>query len=710
MRKKVLASTLSVLLAVTSTPIPAIGEEVGDAQPVAVEQAAAQEEPASDGTAAPVEEGAAKTDEDIERATTEQQDEQRAEESVDKKTDAAAVSTEPVAAEPAAANPAQKSADATADVPAVQSAGDPYETVAPAYDAASLARIYGAVSYNVEGGSANSTTVVSANNIANVGAPTKDDAAGGWSLVVTLKSGLTAADFGLAKYQVGGNDPAKLYVANGSNLNITFKTDSAKDSTWGVKSSDRAQITFTAEEQKPEETAPAYAFNIKDVLDEDNAVHYYANGSKKHSTSIGSMNNVVSVGKPVYHDDGRIPYWSVDVTIKGAGTTAADYNVPTGYLGQTDPSEWVFDESKDNDLVTTFVLYDGQSSWRAGTGSYALLHFKHEVPAPSASDVASMWGATYYTLRNDDGTEGYTVATQLKAENLTVGTPYLENGTWKTKVTIDALESPKDYGISVPAWYDGEYQIDEADSDVSFTLKRGTDGAWAPDTLDTAKLVFNPIVAPAFDINGELNIYGTVVYNLKYADGTVKEDNGTHLVSADNIASVGKPYQTEDGCWAVDVTLKDTMTPGDLQVPNWQLRGGEFELDKDASDLTLTFRTLSSKGTTWYCSGADRADVVFVEKAAQKPDDQKPGEGDEQQKPGDQQQPVDTTKVPVADNAVNTEVKKASDTTTKSKKDDGEKLVETGDPLGGMVAIAAGGVVTLVAGYELKRRGEHEGL
>ena len=197
-----------------------------------------------------------------------------------------------------------------------------------------------------------------------------------------------------------------------------------------------------------------------------------------------------------------------------------------------------------------------------------------------------------------------------------------------------------------------------------------------------------------------------VRYQLNKADGT-RYENSTHLVSADNIASVGAPYQTEDGCWAIDVTLKADATPDGYEVPNWALGDGTWKLDADASDLTLTFRTLTPEGTTWYCSGNDRALLVFTEKTeAENPGTTTPGEdvgtGDDAEKP---------------EGASDGSAEQGADKQNAAKQHDGEdapaqededKLAQTGDPLNGLVAIAAAGTITLVAGIELKRRNERD--
>lgn len=349
----------------------------------------------------------------------------------------------------------------------------------------------------------------------------------------------------------------------------------------------------------------------------------------------------------------------------------------------------------------------GDYSWRCDGGNQAKLVFD-EVAAPAVDEVAGLWGTVYYTLRNADGSEGYTVTTLVKPGNLSVGTPYLKDGAWKADITVDALNAPEDYGITLPGWYDDECRLNTEDSTLTFTMTRSAEGTWTADPLDTATLVFDPVVAPAFDINSELLVYGTVTYDLKYADGTAYENN-TYLVSDDNIASVGTPYQTADGCWAVDVTLKDTATPDAYQVPDWALRDGAWALDAAASGLTLTFRTLRADGTTWYCSGADRANLVFAEQT-----------GDTGEQPGgDGEQPGDTTGPDAKPGDVRPGDGNAQGGTsqtdgnrggsgTKAKGAEGADkngLPQTGDPATlGMVAFAAAGAATLAAGAEFLRR------
>ena len=401
------------------------------------------------------------------------------------------------------------------------------------------------------------------------------------------------------------------------------------DNAWVPATGAGATLVFV--EEAAADPEPTVAFDINDVLDADNAVHYYASGSRKHATAITSIDNVVSVGEPVYSPDGYKPHWTVEVTLKTDGVTAADYGVPTGYLGQTDPAEWVVDESADNKVTTSFTLYEGSSRWDETTSGYALLHFVHEQqadPEPTVAfdvnDVLDVDNAVHYYASGS--TKHATAITSI--DNVaSVGEPvYHAGGTkpyWTVEVTLKTEGvTAADYGV--PTGYLGqtdpaEWVVDEdADNDLttSFTLREGQ-SAWRATTSGYALLHFVHEQAPEFDINEELNTYGTVTYDLVHTDGTSSKDNGTTIRSVGNVAEVGEAYLDADGNWAIDVTLKGESTPDDYNVSNWQLHDDEYELDADASKLTMTFRTNGVDGATWYCSGSDRANLVFVGRAAE---------------------------------------------------------------------------------------------
>ena len=79
---------------------------------------------------------------------------------------------------------------------------------------------------------------------------------------------------------------------------------------------------------------------------------------------------------------------------------------------------------------------------------------------------------------------------------------------------------------------------------------------------------------------------------------------------------------TEDGTWAVDVTLADdTLASLDqTDVPAYQLKHdkGDYVLDLASSDLTGTYRTTGS-GTTYTIAGTDRPTFVFRYQEPQAP-------------------------------------------------------------------------------------------
>lgn len=825
--RKAIAGALSALMIATSVPTPALAEML-PAAPAAETPAAdapATETPAVDAlaTETPAVEGAVTEDAAADGATSATVDDAATEQGTVVEEGASVAAEDETAENEVSEDVAAKDAApvAAADESATQAASDPYEKVAPAHDDAELARIYGTVSYRVGDGPANSTSVASADNFARIGKPMKINATGGWRIVATLKADGTAGDYGLRSWEVGGKDPASLFIdADASDLSIIFETSSATDGTWSVSSNARAALVFTAEQPQPAQPAQP---GITDVIEAAATIDYTLKnaeeGTYDGSVAIGSESRMAKITS-VYWNEG-LSAWAVDVTLQQLGTpadygidvpaffagdyaldtasskfvttlvyqdgawaraagataslvfteqvaqapafdlsqitskvlsyditggglkpksygmrgneipadmvestsepvqnkdggwdivvtlkngTAADYDVPEGYLRGQAAEEMVIDPTAETVMqFTAKTDSPTDTTWTVYAGDKAEFTFVHESKvAPTADAIAGLWGTVCYTLRNADGTEGYTVTTLVKPENLVVGTPYWEDGAWKADVTVDSLTTPEDYGISVPTWYDDEYRLDAEDSKFTFTVTRNAEGTWSADPLDAATLVFNPVVAPAFDINGELLVYGTVTYDLKYVDGTSHDDNGTYLVSADNIESMGAPYRTEDGCWAVDVTLKDAATPDDYQVSNWMLGDGVFKLDVEASDLTLTFRTLSEDGTTWYCTGADRANLVFVEQA-EDPGEQPGDTTGPDAKPGDVQ-PGDGN----AQGGTSQTDGNRGGSGTKAKGAEGADkngLPQTGDPATlGMVAFAAAGAATLAAGAEFLRR------
>ena len=256
--RKAIAGALSALMIATSVPTPALAEML-PAAPAAETPAAdvsATETPAADALAAetPAVEGAVTEDAAADGATSATVDDAATEQGTVVEEGASVAAEDETAENEVSEGVAAKDAApvAAADESATQAASDPYEKVAPAHDDAELARIVGTVSYRVGDGPANSTSVVSADNFARIGKPMKNNATGGWRIVATLKADGTAKDYGLSSWDVGGNDPALLFIdADASNLSIIFETSSATDGTWSVSSNARAALVFTAEQPQP---------------------------------------------------------------------------------------------------------------------------------------------------------------------------------------------------------------------------------------------------------------------------------------------------------------------------------------------------------------------------------------------------------------------------------------------------------------------------
>lgn len=730
MRSKLVSGVLTAALAMSLVPAPALADALESTGRQLEEQAAAAE-PAVPTEESPTVEGVEKDAESAAergvRAATEEPSQEVGAEAL---TTDLGLNVTPMDD----AVPSALTSVVSADLQVIARAA------APAKDAATLAGIQGTVSYQY-GAVSGSTSIVDPNNIERIGNPMPNNETGGWRMIVTLKSDLTAADFGLTTEQLGGENPADLFVDSSSDLSIQFITDGPDDTMWGVSSGAGASLSFVSGKPMPEEPGtisiatiietagtvgytlnrldgttyegtasigsdanianfgasywdgdswavdiplqvfdtpeeyglavpegfasdyalnpevsdttvkflnvdgsweaaagagatlvfeevapePTVAFDVRDVLDVDNAVHYYASGSSKHATAITSADNVVSVGEPVYHFGGTKPYWTVEVTLRTEGVTAADYDVPTGYLGGTDPAEWVVDDAAENDVTTSFTLREGQSSWRATTGGYALLHFVHEqAPEFVLADVVDARNTVSYSLRRAAGGAYESRASIGSVENVEkVGEPYRNaDGDWAVDVTLKSDIEPSDLDIEDWQTQGKPYALDVEASKLTVTFVWTTNvlgnSAWQSNGIsNNGSLVFAERTAPDFDVADELNTYGTVTYDLVYMDGTSSKDNGTTIRQSANVERVGEAYLDTDGNWAVDVTLSGDATPDDYNVPNWQMHDDEYELDVQASKLTMTFRTNGVEGTTWYCSGADRASLVFVGKAAE---------------------------------------------------------------------------------------------
>lgn len=649
-RKQLMASVLSIALMTSAVPAPALAEALDSAQQPAAEQSAdaavGAEVPETEGVPADEKDPAATTessDTTAEAATT---DGEKDEVSAAADDEAAPDEEEPAPAEDDAADatneqqaPATVLTAAESATPAPQAAGDPYATEAPAHGASAFVGKYGTVSYYYDNGTlTGSVAIPKADAIKSIGEPVHK-ANGGWKVTVTLKSDLTAAQLNVPSWHV--SDGANKYIdAGNSKLTIEFSTDSDTDSSWSCSGPARASIKFTTE--KPAQ--PAVAFDINDVLDLD-SVYVNVNGTR-HQTPITSASNVVSEGQPVYHGGIRMPYWSVDVTIKVNDVTAADYGIPTGWIGNTDPDTWVVDTDQPTNATVTFVLYDGQSSWRASAnGALTNMYFKYE-PAPfDMREQVNKANNVAYVVYDENGNREYAGSASLvslggmgKVEK--EGDPERQvDGTWAVDVTLaeDTLTSLDQ--TNVPAYLlkhdKGDYVLDLASSDRTGTYRTtGSGTTYTITGTDRPTFVFRYKApqepqAPAFTYDGTV----PVRYELRNADGTLITSGTT--TRHDELASVSDPYLDEEGNWAVHAWMP-TLTPAGLGIDGSTLGVDDldaaFALDEDASKTAVTLRTDGQDGTVYRCEGEDGPLYVYTAKSQldlsgeQKPTDEKPGD------------------------------------------------------------------------------------
>lgn len=609
-----------------------------------------------------------------------------------------------------------------------QPSDDPYATEAPSHEAINFVGKDLPITYYSDDGSSHvRLTISKADFIDSISEPSHN-ADGGWTVTVTLRDDLTAQQIGALPALV--KDPANKYIDTAkSKLSIEFSTKDDKSKTW--ECSDQAlgaSLYFTAEKLVQAPAAPTAA-DIAVIQGAANYTLQNEDGSEGYSNRMNIPEDVIENVSDVYKAiDGN---YAVDVTL-AAKKTPADYGIEPPAFYDT-----AYELDQDASTLTMTLEYvDG--AWTYTWPSVIQLVFAPVAgPTFDMSEQVNKVGNIAYVVYDENGKQEYSGSATLSKlggmDKVTgVGKPQQQdNGTWAVDVTLadDTLASLNQ--TDVPSYMlkhdKGAYVLDLKASDLTGTYR--TTGSGTTYTIfgnDRPTFVFRyqepqEPQAPAFDISNELNVYGTVNYKVNKADGS-SYDNGTHLVSADNIANVGTPYQTEDGCWTVDVVLKGDPAPEDYAVPNWVLGDAGYEFDANASDLTLTFRTLTPEGTTWYCSGNDRALLVFAEKTeGENPGTTVPGEdvdtgddaenpegGEDVKDPSDGEKPEDASDGAAEQNADKQDAAKRRDGGDAPEQKDEDKLAQTGDPLDGLVAVAAAGTITLVAGIELKRRNEHD--
>ena len=528
--------------------------------------------------------------------------------------------------------------------PAPQAAGDPYATEAPAHGASAFVGKYGTVSYYYDDGtSTGSVAIPKADAIKSIGEPVHK-ANGGWTVTVTLKSDLTAAQLNVPSWNV--SDGANKYIdAGNSKLTIEFSTDSDTDSSWSCSGPARASIKFTAE--KPAQ--PAVAFDMSEQVNKANNVAYVVydeNGNREYAgsaslVSLGGMGKVEKEGDPEQQVDGT---WAVDVTLAEDTLTSLDQTDVPAYLLKHDKGDYVLDLAS-SDLTGTYRTTGSGTTYTITGTDRPTFVFRYKAPQFDMSEQVNKANNVAYVVYDENGNREYAGSASLvslggmgKVEK--EGDPEQQvDGTWAVDVTLaeDTLTSLDQ--TDVPAYLlkhdKGDYVLDLASSDLTGTYRTtGSGTTYTITGTDRPTFVFRYKApqepqAPAFTYDGTV----PVRYELRNADGTLITSGTT--TRHDELASVSDPYLDEEGNWAVDAWMP-TLTPAGLGIDGSTLGVDDldaaFALDEDASKTAVTLRTDGQDGTVYRCEGEDGPLYVYTAKSQldlsgeQKPTDEKPGD------------------------------------------------------------------------------------
>lgn len=489
-RKQLMASVLSIALMTSAVPAPALAEALDSAQQPAAEQsadaAAGAEVPETEGVPADEKDPAATTessDTTAEAATT---DGEKDEVSAAADDEATPDEEEPAPAEDDAADatneqqaPATVLTAAESATPAPQAAGDPYATEAPAHGVSAFVGKYGTVSYYYDDGtSTGSVAIPKADAIKSIGEPVHK-ANGGWTVTVTLKSDLTAAQLNVPSWNV--SDGANKYIdAGNSKLTIEFSTDSDTDSSWSCSGPARASIKFTAE--KP--TQPAVAFDMSEQVNKANNVAYVVydeNGNREYAgsaslVSLGGMGKVEKEGDPEQQVDGT---WAVNVTLAEDTLTSLDQTDVPAYLLKHDKGDYVLDLAS-SDLTGTYRTTGSGTTYTITGTDRPTFVFRYKAPQEPQAPAFIYDGTVpvRYELRNADGTLITSGTTTRHDELASVSDPYLdEEGNWAVDAWMPTL-TPAGLGIDGSTLgvddLDAAFALDEDASKTAVTLR--TDG------------------------------------------------------------------------------------------------------------------------------------------------------------------------------------------------------------------------------------------
>lgn len=244
------------------------------------------------------------------------------------------------------------------------------------------------------------------------------------------------------------------------------------------------------------------------------------------------------------------------------------------------------------------------------------LYTRYDGPTAPTAPAFNLSTATSNPYGVDVTADGSTNSYSIYKYTATAGDPYQDaDGNWCVDVSIDpakALNSYLPVGLAK-----SDYELDTAASKLTATFRtEGANGttyklAWKRDGGDQARIVFKKKAsAPAFSFADDAQ---WDAQNVRY---TVEGGNfdGTDYSNSTTIgfgpATAGEPYRDADGTWKVDVALD--AAKADFWFPGAQADVEDYELDRDASQLTATYTWTGKK---WECMGNARANLVFKKKA-----------------------------------------------------------------------------------------------
>ena len=546
-KKRMLATAMSALMIVSSTPTSALAEELGQpsdaAQAVAaglnpdakggdeLEKAAQAEKPAA--TEQKADTPAAKA------AQTEAADAKKAaDEKAAAKQDEKAASDEKATADEAAAEKGDDAATTEAAPAAEQDAAKAEEAATPAAAAAEAPafklsdHLYdsGTLSYKFvdENGNVVNSDSVALFKVTDGGITASDPVEQDGRWVATLKIDASKVDPASFAPSWAVSDPQDYELdASQSKLTVEYKTDSTEPTatSYYAAGSDRGSLVFVKKAAKP--AAPK--FDIDKVGETGKNVEVHVEGSDVHTTVPLDSADVASVTEPEEVDGA----WQVTVTLKTPFADPNHYWLPSQW---GDPNDYVVDEGNANNKLTmTFRTTDLDSdNYFAKWPNTAVVYFKkaaEQAPAvPTAEELSALQAVTF-----GGKAQGIFGAYPIEGTYKAAGAPTKDDktGEWtyELELTNDAETASKylEQKQADPA----TYVYDASKSNTKIKLAYDTEAkSWK--VASSATLVFGYNVPSVEADNLDLSVDGVRLVDEDSDDSiaTAPLANGTYALDA----------------------------------------------------------------------------------------------------------------------------------------------------------------------------------